>query len=449
MIGKIWDNLLFIFTKNNERQSRLILLFINGISSFGSKAVTMLVSIISLPLTIHYLGNERFGMMETMVSLITIMNFADFGLGFGLQNRVAELNVSQDETKLQRAISSVFCILLLTSTLIILLFCGVYKYISWSALFNLKSSLAIEEVKNAVLVFFTCFVIQIPFSVVQKVQVGFQEGYKTELWKSFGNIFGLLFLLISIKLSLGVPYIILSIYGSNTLFLIISFFYEFLMRRKYLFPYPLRFDKIIFSTLYKDGGVFFFLQLAYIMLISSDRVIIAHYLGASIVSIYSVGFRLAMVFSTPIDAFASPLLPAFNDALSKNDTLWIKQVLIKGLKYISSISIALALCLVVFGNIILQFWVGKDIHLSLSFLLTLGAYIVFSNFNSLISYIMLTPQFIRLILPVYLFSAILGIILKVLFVEKLGLISVIWATILPLTMIFFTFSVNKLYNKYA
>lgn len=445
LVAKVTNRL----NQDDKGTFRLKRIIINGVSVFGSRAVTMLVSIVSLPLTINYLGSERFGMMETMVSLIAIMNFADLGLGFGLQNRVAELAHSDEKNSLHKAISSVFTALLLTSSILTILFIYFYSKISWSSIFNIKSEIALTEVNPSVFIFFVCFIVQIPFSIVQKLQTGFQESYKSEIWRSAGNLCGLVMLLWVVKISLGVPFIILAIYGSNTLFLIVNFLHQFLWKRKDLFPNPSEFDREIFTKLYKDGLIFFGLQMAYIVLVSSDRIIISQFLGASSVAIYSVGFRLATLLATPVDAFAMPLLPAFNDATANNDTEWIKKVLSKGFKYVLLLSSTFAVILVLGGNFILKIWVGDTVRLSLSLLISFGTYILFSNFNSVFSYIMLTPKFIKTILPVFVGASFLGVLLKIGMTKSFGIQGTLWATILPISLIFFTFSLNKIYKYYG
>ena len=50
----------------------------------GAAALAKLLSVgtalISVPLTLHYLGAERFGMWITISSLIAMLSFADFGI---------------------------------------------------------------------------------------------------------------------------------------------------------------------------------------------------------------------------------------------------------------------------------------------------------------------------------------------------------------------------------
>src|ERR1700720_2740359 len=55
-----------------------------------ARVSSMLMTIVSVPLTLNYLGPERFGLWMTVTSVITMLAFADFGIGSGLLTVVGE-----------------------------------------------------------------------------------------------------------------------------------------------------------------------------------------------------------------------------------------------------------------------------------------------------------------------------------------------------------------------
>lgn len=429
-------------------QNRNNLITINTISFLGSRFVTILISLITLPLTLNYLGAERFGMMETIVSLIAILNFADLGIGFGLQNNVIKLKNTGDSGDINKAISSILLVLISTSLIFIFVFSIFYSKIHWNILFNVKSNLAIYEVNKSVLIFFICFIIQIPFSIVQKIQIGLQQGYISEFWKISGNVAGIFTLFIVIYFKLGVPFVILAIYGNSTLFIILNFIFYFKKNKRYSLNIFL-FDKILFLKLYKEGLIFFILQIFYIFLISSDRIILSYLIGPSVIVVYSIGFRLATLFATPVDAFTLQLLPAFNDAIQKNDLGWYKSYFKKSLKNILIISLISCFLLITFGNALIKVWIGNSHELDFSVLFAFGIYVIYTNFNSLLSYTLLTPIFISKVLPIYTISVILSILIKVKYGFYFGTVGVVWSTILVMTIFYLAPSLSKIlkYNK--
>ncbi len=415
-----------------------------GVSLLGMRIVTLLVSIVSLPLTLNYLGKERFGLMEIVVTLVSLLSFSDLGLGFGLQNRLPDLDKDKNSNLLNQALSTVFFTLVLISLLFATIFSIVYTHTDWDKLFGLKSSLAQSEAGLTVFVFFICFIIQVPLSVVNKIQIGFQEGHLNSMWRAGGNIFGLVALIYVVRAGYGVPAIVAAIYGSHALFLLLNFCNQFLRKRKYLFP-RIKFIKgSMIQYLYKDGVVFFVLQLATLILASSDRLIIANQLGIEEVAVFSVGFRLMKIFTSPMDAFINPLLPAFNDAIAEGDYNWVKIIFYKVLKTISILSILFAIGVVAIGNPILAVWVGDTVILPYAFLMAIGFYIFYSNWNSAISYIMLTPLFIRKFIKFYIVAVVVSLVLKFYLCSQFGLSGVLIGTIIGMTLFFFVPSFNIL-----
>ena len=82
---------------------------ITASSSFIAKALNILISFLSVPLTVHYLGAERYGVWLTISSLITWMSMTDFGLaGNALVNVLAEASGKEDRVGAQQYTSSAF-----------------------------------------------------------------------------------------------------------------------------------------------------------------------------------------------------------------------------------------------------------------------------------------------------------------------------------------------------
>jgi O-antigen/teichoic acid export membrane protein len=65
----------------------------------AARAIGLLTSLISVPLTYRYLGPERYGIWMVLFSFIAAMGFADLGIGNGLMNVVLEAYVYAAEQK--------------------------------------------------------------------------------------------------------------------------------------------------------------------------------------------------------------------------------------------------------------------------------------------------------------------------------------------------------------
>src|SRR4051812_33299361 len=62
----------------------------SAVLSAGARGVGILVSFITVPLVIGYLGDERYGMWLTISSLFLVLGPLDLGIGRGLLQVVSE-----------------------------------------------------------------------------------------------------------------------------------------------------------------------------------------------------------------------------------------------------------------------------------------------------------------------------------------------------------------------
>src|ERR1035438_2273421 len=79
--------------RSKERYRRVAL---TTLTSVGARGIGTLMALVSVPLTLGYLGKERYGLWMTISSIVAMLSFADFGMGNGLLNAVAVANGKND-----------------------------------------------------------------------------------------------------------------------------------------------------------------------------------------------------------------------------------------------------------------------------------------------------------------------------------------------------------------
>ena len=350
--------------RSKERYRKVVL---STGSSVFYKVTTIATSLISIPLTVNYLGVERFGLWMTITSILALMVFADFGLGNGLVNAIAKSEGTDDKKCLNKSISSAFFILLGLSILIGLIFFIVYPLIRWESIFNVKSQIAIDESGPAFAVLMIVFLINLPLGVIQKIQLGYQLGYKNDLWLGLGAVLGLVGVLTAIYFELGLPYLVALIVGGPLIAVVLNGFFLF-KNKPYIFPKISKVDLSISKQLIGVGLVFFLLQMFTVIGNSLDNIIIAQILGASAVASYAVTKKIFLVIQ--ISQFIIvPLWPAFIESIARKDFKWAKNTLIKILKLSLSFGALSALPLLFFGQSIIRVWVSPEVVPSLSLLI--------------------------------------------------------------------------------
>ena len=190
---------------------------LTALASGIAKGISILTGLITIPLTLGYLGVERYGVWMTISSVVLMMGFADLGMGNGLLNAISEAHGNDDRQAALNYVSSGFFMLLGVALLIVLVFILAYPFVPWPTVFNIKSKLAAQEAGPAMAAFVVIFALNLPLGVVQRVQMGYQEGYQTSLYQCLGSIFGLIAVLLVIYVEGGLAWLVLAMAGGPVL----------------------------------------------------------------------------------------------------------------------------------------------------------------------------------------------------------------------------------------
>ncbi len=122
-------------------------------------------------------------MWMTISSLIALMSFADMGIGSGLVTALAATDGTREVEKRSRLVSSAFYMLCGLAAFISIAFLSTYSLVSWEKVFGVTMAQAAAEAGPGVLAFVLCFAACLPFTVVQRVQMGLQESGRASLGK--------------------------------------------------------------------------------------------------------------------------------------------------------------------------------------------------------------------------------------------------------------------------
>src|SRR3954463_5475796 len=90
MIGKILTPLSYLSSLLNKGHQRSVKAKKNIAASFLIKGASIAISLILVPMTIHYVNASRYGIWLALSSMITWMTFFDIGFTQGLRNKFGE-----------------------------------------------------------------------------------------------------------------------------------------------------------------------------------------------------------------------------------------------------------------------------------------------------------------------------------------------------------------------
>src|SRR5207302_8520521 len=159
----------------NEGQGRYQRIIHSTIAAAIARGVNLVVSFISVPLAVGYLGRDRYGVWITISSLLMFLSFADFGLGGSLQNALADAYGREDRAQAQRHVASAFWLLAIIALILWIPIAAGHHWIAVQLFYGSDNLSVLSEVSTAVLVAITIFFLNFPVNLYTQVLTAFQQ----------------------------------------------------------------------------------------------------------------------------------------------------------------------------------------------------------------------------------------------------------------------------------
>lgn len=399
-----------------------------------AQGVSLLTSLVSIPLTLNYLGLERFGMWLTISSIIAFFGFADLGMGAGLLNAVADAHGRDDRAAAREYVSSAFYMLCVLALVLGVVFFSLYPRIDWHMVLNVSSPQAVAESGTAVAVLAVCFLLGIPLGVVNRTRMGYQQGFLNTLWQASGNLLGLAAILVSINLRAGLPQLVLAMAGTPVLVTYLSGAYLFYKERPWLRPNRRAVQMPAVQQILRLGTLFFVLQIAGALGFQTDNLIIAHFLGAAQVSQYAVPMRLFSIIPMMLGLALTPLWPAYVEAIARHDVEWVQRTFRRFLGVSLAVSLMFVAILLGASSFILRIWVGDSIQPTWTLLLGLGGWALLNSISGSLAMLFNAANAIVFQIILALSMGITNLVLSIVLVQWIGLPGPVYGSIIAVLL---------------
>ncbi len=414
-----------------ERHRRAAL---TALAAALARSLSIATALITVPLTLHYLGTERYGMWMTMSTLVAMLSFADLGIGNGILNAVSTAYGKDDFVAIREYVSSGLFALSAVAVGIVVIFAGLYKLVPWHEIFNVNSIQARKEAGPSLAVLIACFASAIPLGVVQRLQMGLQRGFMANLWQCFSSLLALCCVILAIRLEAGLPWLVLAFAGSPLIASLFNSVVYFCWVQPETAPVLKSVSCRAMRHVAGIGVLFFVLQIAGTAAYSSDNIVIAQILGANAVPVYAVPQRLFSIISMLLMMVLAPLWPAYGEAIARGDHTWVTLTLKRSLLISIGFATAASALLVTFGSPLIRLWVGNVIIPSTSLLLGMGVWQIALAAGGALAMYLNGANIVRFQMVIATMTAISGILLKILLVKSIGVSGAVWASVLAFSV---------------
>lgn len=414
---------------STESEKRYVRISQGTVTAVLGRAIGMAATLATIPLTVGYLGPERYGVWVTLGSVLTWLQLADLGLPNGLTNAIAEANARDDRVLAQRYVATAYWALTALSLALIALFGAAHAYVNWPRILGSMSPTAAREISAAVALAFVAFMLSFPLAITDRVYIAHQEGAIANVWSILANLATVAGVLVVIRTRGGLPALVIASSGVRLLVSIASTCWLVTVHRPYLFPLPSRFDRSAWRRLGRDGARLAIIQIAAMLLFSTDNYIIARVLGASYVTPYSVTWSLFTIPQLPATLMFSYLWAAYGDAIARRDAVWVIHTFRRTLLVFVGFSAAMSVPLALAGAGVIREWVGEVAVAPRSVFVWMAVWsIVFAYMNGLACLLNANGRFRGQTLYGS-STAVLNIVLSVWWAREYGLPGVIAGTV--------------------
>ncbi len=411
--------------KDRDRKVRLA-----SLSAVIARVVAIAVGLVSVRLTLGYLGLERYGLWMTINSASLLLTFADFGMGNGLLTAISHANGRNDREEARRSVASVFYLLAGMALVVIGTSALAYPFVPWSRIFNVHSPLAATEAGPASIAFVVCTALCMPLGIVQRIQLGYQEGFQANLWQALASLIALGGLILMTACKANLVYLVIAVSGAPVLGGLLNSIHEFSRSRPWLLPTPSCFSFRTCRTLGQTGIQFVLLQLATLLALNSDFFVLAHYLGPDDVAQYSTAQRMFTLILVSQAILLGPLWPAYGEAFARKDHQWIRKTLVRSVTRGVTLAAALSMPLILFAGPILRIWTKQAIEVPIMTLCGFAAWTVLSGYGSALAMLMNGANQLKVQVVCAVLFGVCAFCAKILSVERWGNAGVVWATVL-------------------
>ncbi len=349
-------------TQTGRSYERYRLIFMSAVTNVGAKAITSLVGLISVPLTLNYMGVEVYGLWMIISSLVVWLQLSDFGIGNGLLNALTEAYGRGDFKSANQYISASIVSLSVLAVITIYPTYLLSFHLPWEKLLNITDVRYIDLVRKCFFIVGVFFIISMPVSIVSKIFIAYQLGYIANILQVIVSVLSLGLVIICIFLKLSILCFAVLISFAPLAGNMILWFIFFRKMKWYSFSSDCMkgFHRVASSSV-----PLFIFQIAALAINNLINVIISNRSNLTLVAEYNIYNKIYMLIFFIGTAVAMPFYPAIREAMVRGDWGWARKSIKRVLTIRVLIVFICSLPFLVIGDWLVAFWSRHDMVYSL------------------------------------------------------------------------------------
>ena len=428
-------------------QERYRLIILSSSSSLVSKFFTAMMGLVSIRLSIDYLGKEQYGLWMVVTSLVVFLQVADFGIINGLTNAIAEAHGRSDREAASRYISSAVAATAFASLICLLPVILFSLWLPWDRILNMQEAGLLPLAQKCFLVSGIVFIFGLPVSVINRVFVGFQLGYIANLFQIVSSVCALIGLIAAIQLRLSLPWLVLlvssgPVIGNLLLWLLLPRFLPWCRLGRRLI------NRAAVRRVARSSVPLFFFQIGALLTNQMVNVVVAQVGTLEMVADYNIILKFYLLIFTIGISLSAPFYPAIREAYERFEKQWVIQSIFRVVIIRLCVLLLPGAILIFFGDRLISFWMGQPLesHFGLLGWFAFLTSLLFVAISSTFSEILISLDVIWKQIKIVFLSAFFVLGGIYIGVPNMGLPAIFWAMAIS-TLIPIFWSAIKLKNQ--
>ncbi len=405
------------------------------------KAFDLLISFAITRMVFSYIDNTTlYGVWLTILSILNWFNLADFGIGNGLRNNLTDLLARKKINEAREMVSTAYYLLFKAVVIGIIIISTIQLFLDWDEIFNIRDEvISNRSIKLLFSIMIPAFFLRLWLSTINAVAYAEQDAALGIIIQLISNIMVLTAILLLPYLVDWNKLFLLGIVYSVSYIVVGILVNMFLFKKRYAAIRPsIKYVRKSFrSRLMGLSMRFFIIQIAGVVIFTTDNIIITQVLGASEVVSYQLTYKVFSITTIVAGIILTPVWSAFTHAYVIEDINFITKTLRRLISYMIPL-LAAVILLIFISPYLVHIWIGQEINISLSLRLFMGLFVLVSTWNNIFAYFLNGVNKINLQLATSMAGALVNIPISVALAHIFGNSGVILGTsisLLPFTFI--------------
>jgi O-antigen/teichoic acid export membrane protein len=412
-----------------EADPRLARMLHGGASGLLSRFVALAISFITLPLTVRYLGKEEYGVWVTVATTVVMLSVLDLGIANTLTNFISESFAVEDSARAQRYYATAFWVTVGVALTLGVLAVLLFHILDIGALLHLSGKVEISHARTLVAISIAYFLLTLPLNLADNVLSGYQQVHVANYFQMINSVLGLLAIVTVMMLHGNIVVLLAAFCSAMLLGALGKQIWLSGWSKPWIRPHPSQVHLEIAHELFRQGILFFILQLTGLVVFNSDNLVITHFLGPSEVTPYSIAWRLTGYASLLQSQLIPSFWPAFTEAYKKQEMDWVRHTYRTMVRNVTLVVAAAALLIGLVGRPFIRIWAGPAAEPKALLLWTMAAWAILVATTTNQALLLTAVGRLRLETTVAVLAAVANLALSLFLVQRIGAEGVIVSTV--------------------